>query len=246
MLSNPFRGAFYLFRGAKLLFTPGVKRFVIIPLLINMTLFAGLIFLGINQFEGLLAWLMPELPDWLQWLVWLMWVLFALSVLVIVFYTFTLIANIISSPFNSALAEAIEVHLTGRKIETPPSVASAFKNIAISLKQEMVKLKYMAARAIPLLILFLIPGINIAAPFIWAVFCAWLLALEYADYPMANHDIPFSGVRNRLGEKRVMSLGFGGATTVATLIPFVNFFVIPSAVAGATLMWVEEYANKET
>ena len=243
MVSNPFSGVFYLFRGAKLLAAPGVKRFVIVPLIINIVLFAGLIFLGVNQFETLINWLMPELPEWLQWLAWLMWAVFVLAVLIIVFYTFTIIANIISSPFNSALAEAVEIHITGRKLDTPPSVGSAMKNIGSAFKQEMIKLRYMALRAIPLLILFLIPGVNIAAPFIWAIFCAWLLALEYADYPMGNHDVPFTGVRERLKKKRVMSLGFGGATTVATLIPFVNFFVIPAAVAGATLMWVEQHAE---
>ena len=243
MVSNPFRGALFLFRGAKLLFAPGVKRFVIVPLLINITLFAGLVFLGVNQFETLLDWLMPELPDWLQWLVWLFWVIFGLAALVIVFYTFTIVANIISAPFNGALAEAVERHLTGKEIDSTTSMTSILAEIGASLKQEMIKLRYMALRAIPLLILFVIPGVNIAAPFLWLAFCSWLLALEYIDYPMGNHSIRFPAVRERVAEKRIMNLGFGGATMAATMIPVVNFFVIPSAVAGATLLWVEEYSE---
>ncbi len=243
MLSNPFRGAFYLFKGATLLFTPGIKRYVVIPLLINALLFGGLVFFGINQFETLLQWLMPELPEWLQWVVWLLWLLFGLAALIIIFYTFTLLANIISAPFNAALAEALERHLTGRKIEQSTQLSRVFKDIGQALKQEAIKFKYMGVRALPLLILFFIPGVNIVAPIIWMTFCAWLLALEYMDYPMSNHGIKFMIVRERVAEKRLLNLGFGGITMLATLIPIINFIVIPSAVAGATLLWVNEYAD---
>jgi len=241
MFSNPFRGALYLFKGTKLLFTPGIKRYVIIPLLINIILFAGLVFLGVSQFETLLQWLMPELPGWLQWMVWILWLIFSLATLIIVFYTFTVIANIISAPFNGALAEAVERHLTGQKIEQSGQLNKVFNDIGQALKQELIKLKYMAVRALPLLLLFFIPGVNIAAPFIWMIFCAWVLALEYVDYPMANHGIKFPEVKARASEKRILNLGFGGMTMLATLIPIVNFIVIPSAVAGATLLWVNEY-----
>lgn len=246
MVSNPFRGAAFLFRGAKLLFVPGIKRFIAIPLLINFLLFGGLVFFGINQFEHLLQWLMPELPEWLQWLVWPLWVVFGLATLVIVFYTFTIIANIISAPFNGALAEAVELHLRGQVIDKPVIAGSFLHQVGESFSQEFTKLKYMGKFALPLLLLFFIPVVNIAAPFIWLAFSAWLLALEYADYPMANHDIPFSGVKQRLHSKRVMTLGFGGATMAATMVPIVNFFVIPAAVAGATLMWLEEHATSST
>ena len=37
----------------------------------------------------------------------------------------------------------------------------------------------------------------------------------------------------------LLALGFGGAVMVATAIPLVNFLVIPAAVAGATVLWVE-------
>lgn len=43
-----------------------------------------------------------------------------------------------------------------------------------------------------------------------------------------------------LRAKRWQSLGFGGITYVALLIPFVNILMMPAAVAGATLFWVRE------
>ncbi|PZW45756.1 hypothetical protein F477_04392, partial [Pseudomonas sp. URIL14HWK12:I3] len=41
-------------------------------------------------------------------------------------------------------------------------------------------------------------------------------------------------------EKRWQSLGFGGVTYLALLIPGVNVVMMPAAVAGATLFWVRE------
>ncbi len=245
MVSNPLSGARYLVRGMKLISRPRIRRFVIVPLLINMVLFISIIAYGVNQFDALVAWIMPDIPEWLQWLAWLLWVIFVLGTLVVVFYTFTLIANLLSAPFNGLLAEAVERHLTGRPPDSGTSFSSLLKEMSASIVQELKKLAYMATRALPLLLLFVIPLVNVAAPLLWLIFGAWLLALEYADYPMGNHGIRFTGVRSRLAEKRGMSLGFGGATMIATMIPLVNFFVIPAAVAGATAMWVEEFADRD-
>jgi CysZ protein len=43
-----------------------------------------------------------------------------------------------------------------------------------------------------------------------------------------------------LRQKRWQSLGFGGVTYLALLIPGVNVLMMPAAVAGATLFWVRE------
>jgi len=97
--------------------------------------------------------------------------------------------------------------------------------------------------SVPFLLLFLIPGINLIAPFTWLAFSAWMLAVEYADYPMGNHGLRSDEQKQRLGNKRLLSLGFGGAVTVATMIPVVNFLVMPAAVAGATAMWVKQFKD---
>ena len=45
----------------------------------------------------------------------------------------------------------------------------------------------------------------------------------------------------RLAQRRGISLGFGGGVMIMTSIPVVNFFAMPVAVAGATLLWVEQF-----
>ncbi len=239
MLSQPLIGAGYLIRGLKLLTAHGVKRFVAIPLLINVLVFSLLFWVLAGQFGALIdAWL-PTLPDWLAWLYWLLWLVFGLAAALVLFFSFTIVANLIAAPFNGLLAEAVECHLGGEAPPSGESLAGAIKNAPAAIMDELRKLGYYVVWAIPLLILFWIPVANLFAPFLWALFSAWMLAVEYTDYPMGNHGLKAAEQRRRLRSVRFTSLGFGGLTLVATMTPILNFLVMPTAVAGASLFWSE-------
>lgn len=231
-------GGACLVRGFKLIWQPGVRPFVVIPLVLNTLVFALLIGLGIKQFDQLMNWVLSFLPSWMSWLEWLLWPIFALIALIFIFFSFSLVANLIGAPFNGLLAEAVEQHLTGRTI-TGQGWAKTLINILPMVFGELKKILYFLLWAIPFLLLFLIPGLNLFAPFLWVLFGAWMLALQYLDYPMGNHGLAFAEQRRIIGQKRLASLGFGAATLAATLIPVINFLVMPAAVAGATLLWVE-------
>lgn len=238
--NNPVSGAAYFLRGLSLITRKGVKRYVAMPLLINVLLFATAIYYGWAQLERFIAWLQGYLPDWLDWLSWLLIPLFVLSAALVVFFGFAVLGNLIAAPFNGLLAEAVERKLTGQSLEAGGGLARLAKDAVASIVSELRKLLYFALRAVPLLILFLIPVANVAAPFLWFLFTAWMLSVEYADYPMGNHGLTFPGQRKLLAGRRYLSLGFGGIMTVVLMIPGLNFLVIPAGVAGATAMWVEQ------
>ena len=227
MKNNPISGALYFLRGVRMLVVPGIRAYVIVPLAVNIALFSALIYFGVGQFQQLLDWLLDWLPGWLDWLVYVLWPVFFIVLLVIVFFTFSLVGNLIAAPFNGLLAEAVECHLTGT------TLAGGWKKMLLDLGRTIVselrKLAYIVLWSIPALLLFLIPGVNIAAPFVWMLFGAWMMAISYVDYPMGNHGLGFPEQRRRLGERRYLALA----------IPVVNFVVIPAAVAGATALWVE-------
>ncbi|MCC8998345.1 MAG: EI24 domain-containing protein, partial [Candidatus Contendobacter sp.] len=52
--------------------------------------------------------------------------------------------------------------------------------------------------------------------------------------------LTFREQRRLLRRHWPLTLGFGGMTLLLTLIPVLNFLVMPAAVIGATLMWVRE------
>ncbi len=239
MESSFVRGASYPFTGLRWMTRPRLRSFVIVPLMVNTLLFGVGIWWGAREFGTLMTRLSHYLPDWLSWLSWLLWPLFALAALLLIFYTFTLIANLIASPFNGILAERVED--LARPERTRPETGPVWKEMVRAPFTELRKLAYFILWAIPLLILFLIPGINAVAPVLWLAFSAWMLALQYTDYPMGNHGIRFRQQRRRLSERRTLALGFGAAVLLITLIPVLNFFAMPASVIGATLLWVEEF-----
>lgn len=239
MRHNPVSGALYLVRGLTLITRPGIRAFVAIPLLVNVVLFSFAIWLGYTQVDvALERWL----PDW-QWLRVLVYPVFFLAAAVLLFFTFTLVGNLVAAPFNGLLAEAVERHLTGAGPITGGGWARIAREFVDSIASELRKLGYIAVRGLPLLVLFLIPGLNLIAPFVWLVFSAWMLAISYVDFPMANHGLTFPEQRRRLGARRFLGLGFGGAVMLALTLPLVNLLVIPCAVAGATALWVERLAE---
>ncbi len=236
-LGNPLTGAACLLRGFRLITRPGLRRFVIIPLTINTLLFAGLLYYLGDAFNGLLTWL---LPGWLlDWLLWIVWPLFALAAICLLWFGFALLAALIAAPFNSLLALAVERELRGHEEQAGGDWRGILQEVGRTLWSELRKLSYILIRALPLLLLFLVPGLNLAAPILWFLFGAWMFSLEYADYPMGNHGILFPEQRRKLADQRLLSLGFGASVALALLVPIVNFLVMPAAVAGATLMWVE-------
>ena len=238
--NNPISGVGYFFKGLSLITQKGVKRYVVIPLLINILLFSVAITVSLIQLPVLISWTAGLLPVWLGWLSWLLLPLVVVVVALVAFFGFAVMGNLIAAPFNGPLAEAVEKKLTGEPLNSLREGQSLIKDVSVSILSELRKLGYFAIRAIPLLILLLIPVINLVASVLWLLFASWMLALEYADYPMANHGLSFHRQRDVLRQKRFLSLGYGGVLTLVLVIPGLNFLLIPAGVAGATAMWVDQ------
>ena len=247
-------GVSYVAKGFGLLWAPGLRRYVAMPVAVNVLVFAGLFYLAAGQFNDLLHTLLPN-PDnwadggWLDTLVyyllltleWLLWPLFWLAMMVLLFYTFTLVANLIGSPFNSLLSARVERQETGQG--PPETEGTLVGEIAGSVGNELSKYWYFAKLALPILVLFLIPGVNLIASLLWAIFGAWALALEYLDYPMGNRGMRLAEEREALRRRRSLSLGFGFAILAMTLIPGLNLLAMPTGVIGASLLWLREFQS---
>ena len=220
-----------------MIFSPGLRRFVLIPLLANMIVFGALAYFGALYFDTFMDRWLPS-QDWLAFLRWILWVLFAFAYTLALFFGFTLIANLIASPFNGILAARVEERLTG--IAPPQDEQSLIRGALPAIFSEVGKLGYFASRALPLLLLFLIPGVNVIASVLWVIFGLWFLAVEYGDYPMGNHAIRPGEQRKLLRRKRFKSLAFGAGVAVMMLIPVLQFAAMPAAVAGATRLWADD------
>lgn len=239
-------GFSYFVRGAGLLLQPGLKRFVLIPLLANIVVFVILTTLLFQSFSSLTDWFTGLLSFW-SWLAviatFIATVISGLAVFIILMiygYSFNLITNIIAAPFYGILAEKIETRLT----QTTIPAESIGQMVARTFKREMVKLWYFVSRgllvSIGLFFLALIPLVNLLVPVLALMWAAWVMTLQYVDYPADNHKLPFKTLRQQVKQQSYSTLGLGGTIMLSSMIPVVNIFVMPIAVAGGTLFWIKE------
>lgn len=240
MISALIDGFGYGVAGLRWLAKPGVRPYVAVPLLINVLVFSvGIAWLAgflADAHQAAVAWL----PDWLDWLAWLMWPLAMIAVLIVVWTGFTMIANLIGAPFNGMLAERVQaMHAPHLPLDSRPIL----QEILRAPLAELSKLAYFVLLAVPVLVVTIVPGVNMLAPLAWAVYGAWVLAVEYCDFPMANAGLRPPVQRARLRERRWMTLGYGAGVMLLTVVPGLNLVAMPSAVVGATLMWCDRLAG---
>jgi CysZ protein len=126
----------------------------------------------------------------------------------------------------------------------PQQPASLVASIAPAVAGELGKIWYLVSRALPLLLLFLVPGLNVLAPLAWLAFGFWFLAVEYCDYPMGNHGLNPVEQRRQLRGRRLKSLAFGAGVAVLMLIPGIQLAAMPAAVIAATCLWVEDLKGR--
>jgi CysZ protein len=243
MINNFGNGASYLLEGFRLLKQPRILPFVIIPLLLNIALFYFSISYLYANFDLWLNGFLDQIPDWLSFIKWLLWPLFIGMILLIVAYGFTFVATLIGSPFYGLLAEQTEKVITGESADSVGGLLAVLALIPRTLMREIQKLLHYFLWLIPLLILsllsLLIPLLAPLMPFIWFVFGAWMLAIQYTDYSYDNHQIPFKILRKNLKSDRATALGLGAAAMFSTMIPLLNIIAIPAAVCGGTAFYVE-------
>lgn len=227
-------------RGMALIMQPGLRQYVIVPLLINVIVLSAFITYGAVQYDSWMAYIANSLPEWAEFLTWFIGVLGILVGVAILLYGFTIIGNIIAAPFNAILSVKVEEHLLGRRlISSTPFAVVAIRSVG----REFVKLGYYLPRLLGLLVISIIPVVNVIAPPLWILFGAWMMAVQYTDYGADNNELSFSGLRQRLRGNTLDALLFGILAYVVVAIPLLNLLLIPAAVAGGTVFWVEHLCD---
>ncbi|MDQ7089165.1 MAG: sulfate transporter CysZ [Methylococcales bacterium] len=240
--NNPFYVIGCLLKSVHFLTKKQLRKFILIPIFINLLLYSLAFGLAFIYKDDLTAFL---LPDWIESISWLRWLskiiggLIFISILIITFFTFTILANLIASPFYDKLsARTLELLIerdtpVGQTPQMPERLTdeSWLKN----LQGEWQRIRYLLLWAIFLLIFSLIPVINLIAPLLWGIFGAWGMALEYLAYPLDNRGLRFPEQKKLVQSVRLGALTFGGVSLLGLTIPFFNIVVSPLSVIAATI-----------
>jgi CysZ protein len=228
--------------GFPLLKHPRILPWVLIPLAINSLLFYFAFDLATDWFDSRLQTLLATVPEWLNALKWLLWILFGAMLLLILAFSFTLLANLVGSPFYGLMAEQAGNIVEGTLLPTAATHSrSILLFIPAALLRELQKLFLYLRWFIPVLLLSLLAllftPVATLTPTIWFGFGAWMCSIEYLDYHYDNHNSGIKQLRLDISRNRLLTLGFGSAAAVAAMIPILNIIAVPAAVCGAAELW---------
>ncbi len=242
-LAQVFRGFAYPWRGLGFVYGkhPSLIRYTVFQVLLTVAVFAAVIVGWSASYDSIagLLWSRPE-SAWLVWLWYLYRIVAALALAVVGYFVFIVLVGIVCAPFNSKLSQKVETLLTGR---LPPStgfadeVREAIRDIRVALG----KVFFYAMVMLPVFLIgLLVPGLGqiLLVVFGW-LFTALYLSLDYLDWPLSRRRIGFGDRLSYLKRHRWPMLGFGAAAFLLLWIPVLSFFLVPAAVAGGTLLFVD-------
>jgi CysZ protein len=147
------------------------------------------------------------------------------------------VPSVLLAPLQDPVSEATEERC-GDFTAPAFSVERMLKSIGTSLAHTASRLAIIVIGFFVLLPINLVPGIGSVVYFVastgWA---AWWLTAEYLSGPMARHLMPFKRVLKAMRARPMVCLGFGLALYVMLWVPVLNFFLVPVAVVGGTLLF---------
>lgn len=224
-LTYPFRGVAY-FLGRPMLWKYFAAAFAI-----NVVLFGVLTWLFVEYRTDLVDWILPA--KWWGWvrtgLGWLITTAVAIAGL----FLFTVVGNILASPFLDAMTERVLRDLG----EPLPPPRGPWRALVRGLVNQSLKLLLFGAVQAGLLFLHLIPGIGSVLHAVLSAFAGVVfLGFEYLDYPLDARGLSVPARFAWLARHLAPALGFGAVLFPILLIPFVGYVLLPLSVAGACLL----------
>ncbi len=239
------RGLAYPFRGAHLVYVrrPGLIKYWGPAIALVLIIASVAFYFAVAYHDDALRWVLPPPsgPGRLQRAGYV-----ALDLVVLVIFaalslvTVLMFSNVIASPFNDLLSEAIERDLLGTP-EQPFSLQKAIRDAVRSIRLEVTKLLLYLLIMAPLFVLAVVlpvvgPALHVT---FGALFTSLYLAVDYIDWPATRRNIGVVARGGLLREYFPEMLGFGAAVWFLVFIPCLSLFLMPAAVAGGTMLFVE-------
>ncbi|MEJ6553793.1 EI24 domain-containing protein [Microbacterium esteraromaticum] len=235
MISEFFTGIRYLGRGfGYWRRRPGLMMLGLVPGLIALALLAAAIIPLLLNLGGITAWATPFAdgwdPFWRDALRTALGVVSAIAVLALASVTFTALTLLIGDPFYQRIWRAIETDLGG-------DVPEGDGGFLVALGESIRLIALGALVALLALVIGFIPLVGaLLAAVTGVLLTGRLLARELTGRALNARDIP-SGERSRLfAGRRARLLGFGAAAQLCFMVPLGAVFIMPTAVAGATVL----------
>lgn len=239
MLRDLLRGLSAPLRGMRLLATtPRLRKLAMMPLAVNVIVFLVGVPVAIWLAVDLVGNLMPSGDLWQGALRVVLQIVVAVAVLIGSTFAFVIIGNIIASPFNSKLSEAIEEHLTGRPAGSGTGIVV---DVARSIGTSIGRLIMFLVLYPPIFAVQFIPVVGVFLhPVLAVLYGSYVLSLDFSDPTFERHYRRFREKMGHIWGRKWLYLGFGLTAVAMAIIPIVNFLLLPVCVTGAAMLYLEE------
>ncbi|MFI0163609.1 EI24 domain-containing protein [Streptomyces sp. NPDC017095] len=231
----------YLLKGQRWVARRGRRYgFGLLPGLITLVLYAAALVALALWGEDAVGWATPFADDWSSpwqglFRGFLTAVLFALGLLLAVL-TFTAVTLLIGQPFYEALSERVDADVSPDGT-APESGLPLWRELWISARDSLRILVRAGLWGVLLFALGFLPFagqtvVPVAGFFVTGFF----LAEELAAVALQRRGVDLRARLALLRSRKTLVWGFGTPLGLAFLVPFVAVFLMPGAVAGATLL----------
>ena len=243
-------GLRYLLRGQRWVTRHGKQfGFGLIPGLITLVLYAAALTALALWGADFTAWATPFADNWSSpWLGlfrgFLTTVLFALALLLSVI-TFTAVTLLLGQPFYENLSEKVDRDVAPDGT-APESGLPLWRELWISARDSLRVLVRAAVWGVLLFALGFLPFVGqTVVPVIGFFVTGFFLTEELAAVALQRRGVELRDRLALLRSRKTLVWGFGTPLGLAFLVPFVAVFLMPGAVAGATLM-ARDLLDEET
>ncbi|MYW19192.1 hypothetical protein GT045_31785 [Streptomyces sp. SID486] len=231
----------YLLKGQRWVARHGRQyRFGLLPGLITLVLYAAaLVALAVWGADAV-GWATPFADDWpspWQGLFrgFLTAVLFALGLLLAVL-TFTAVTLLVGQPFYESLSERVDADVSSDGAAARSDLP-LWRELWISARDSLRVLVRAGVWGVLLFALGFVPFVGqTVVPVIGFFVTGFFLTEELAAVAMQRRGVDLRARLALLRSRKTLVWGFGTPLGLAFLVPFVAVFLMPGAVAGATLL----------
>ncbi|MFB9521005.1 EI24 domain-containing protein [Streptomyces cremeus] len=212
----------------------------LLPGLVTLVLYLGALVGLFTWSDDFVAWATPFADGWGEtWLTLFRGVLRALLFALALFLavvTFTAVTLLVGQPFYEALSERVDKSRSPDGT-APESGLPLVRELWISARDSVRVLVRVLCYGVLLFACGFIPVVGqTVVPVLGFCVSGFFLTEELTAVALQRRGIELKERLRLLRSRRSMILGFGVPLTLAYLVPFVAVFLMPGAVAGATLM----------
>ncbi|MEU9432203.1 MULTISPECIES: EI24 domain-containing protein [Streptomyces] len=234
-------GFTYLLKGQRWVARHGKQYgFGLVPGLITLVLYAAALVALAVWGEDFVGWSTPFADDWTSpwrglFRGFLVVVLFALGLLLAVL-TFTAVTLLIGQPFYESLSEKVDRDVSPDGT-APESGLPLWRELWISARDSLRILCRALLWAVLLFALGFIPVVGqTVVPVIGFFVTGFFLTEELVAVALQRRGVDLRARLALLRSRKTLIWGFGTPLGLAFLVPVVAVFLMPGAVAGATLL----------